>query len=326
MPGLPPTLDALSGGRSPAARELVVLGTAAQVPTRDRNHNGYVLRWDGQAILFDPGEGTQRQLLHAGVPSSSIGAICITHFHGDHCLGLPGVLARFALDCRRDPVDLYYPAGGAVQLDRLRRVASVDPWPNVRLHPLPPRRSILALGEAVLVAEPLRHTVETLGWRVEQAEHLHVLTARTDALGIDRRDLGELVRRGWLDHGGTRVWLEEVSERRPGQVFAFLMDTALCDATASLADRADLVVCESTFLNEEIEPAMEKRHLTARQAGWIAAQAGARALVLSHFSQRHADETAFEQEAAEVFPDVVAARDLTVVAVPDTLPRASAPR
>src|SRR5215213_2824702 len=113
------TLEPVHAERRPASRELVVLGTAAQAPTRDRNHNGYVLRWDGRAILFDPGEGTQRQLLHAGVPSSSITDICITHFHGDHCLGLPGVLARFALDQRQHPVDVHYPASGAEFLDRL---------------------------------------------------------------------------------------------------------------------------------------------------------------------------------------------------------------
>src|SRR5690606_35127956 len=81
-----------------SVRELVVLGTASQVPTRHRAHNGYLLRWDGAGFLFDPGEGTQRQLLLAGVPSSEITHICVTHFHGDHCLGVPGIVQRMALD------------------------------------------------------------------------------------------------------------------------------------------------------------------------------------------------------------------------------------
>jgi ribonuclease Z len=81
-----------------SARELVVLGTASQAPTRTRNHNGYLLRWDDEGILFDPGEGTQRQLTLAGVAASAITRICITHFHGDHCLGLPGVIQRLSLD------------------------------------------------------------------------------------------------------------------------------------------------------------------------------------------------------------------------------------
>ncbi len=81
-----------------ANRELIVLGTASQAPTRTRNHNGYFLRWDDEGLLFDPGEGTQRQMLFAGVTAHQVGRVCVTHFHGDHCLGLPRVLQRMALD------------------------------------------------------------------------------------------------------------------------------------------------------------------------------------------------------------------------------------
>jgi ribonuclease BN (tRNA processing enzyme) len=91
-------------------RELVVLGSASQAPTRYRNHNGYLLRWDGDDILFDPGEGTQRQLVLADARVGSIERICITHFHGDHCLGLPGVVQRMSLDGVPHPVELCYPA------------------------------------------------------------------------------------------------------------------------------------------------------------------------------------------------------------------------
>ena len=126
----------------------------------------------------------------------------------------------------------------------------------------------------------------------------------------------QLVRRGRIDVDGTVVALEDVSEPARGQVFAFLMDTATCDAAVSLARDADLIVCESTYLSDEADLAAENLHLTARQAAWIAAEAGGRALVLSHFSQRHADETLFAREAAEVFANVVAARDLTVVTMP----------
>src|SRR5262249_59907548 len=101
--------------------------------------------------------------------SSSITAICVTHFHGDHCLGVPGVLARFALDHRVRPVDLFFPESGLAYLDRLRRVAAFEPWPYVRLHPLPAARTVSELGDRVcLVAEPLDHSVPTLGWRVQE--------------------------------------------------------------------------------------------------------------------------------------------------------------
>jgi ribonuclease Z len=311
-----PTLAPISADRQAAARELLVLGTAGQVPTKQRNHNGYLLRWNGEGILFDPGEGTQRQLLHAGVSSSVITAICITHFHGDHCLGLPGILARFALDQRERPVDLYFPETGGAQLDHLRRSAVVQPWAGLRLHVLGQAKESIERDHCRLVAAPLDHTVDTLGWRVEERTRQHLLPDRLDALAIVGPDRARLVGEGWLDTPGGRVHIEDVSEIRPGQRFAFIMDTALCDGAVGLADGADLAVCESTYLDDEADLAATNRHLTARQAARIAAEAGARQLVLTHFSQRHPDERMYAREASEVFPAVVAARDLTVVAVP----------
>jgi ribonuclease Z len=111
-------------------RELVVLGTASQVPTRTRNHNGYMLRWDGEGLLFDPGEGTQRQMIHAGVSASQITRICLTHIHGDHCFGLPGVLSRMVLDGVEHPVHLHYPASGE---DVVRALLSVTSRTDSRL-------------------------------------------------------------------------------------------------------------------------------------------------------------------------------------------------
>ena len=105
-------------------RELIVLGTSSQVPTRYRNHNGYLLRWDGEGVLFDPGEGTQRQMLFAGVAMRDVTRVCITHFHGDHCLGLPGVVQRLSLDNAPHQVPIHFPASGAAYYDRLRHASA----------------------------------------------------------------------------------------------------------------------------------------------------------------------------------------------------------
>ncbi len=105
-------------------RELIVLGTASQAPTRARNHNGYVLRWDDEVILFDPGEGSQRQLLHTGVTATDLTRICVTHFHGDHCLGLPGIIQRLSLDRVPHPVAVHFPAEGVEYFARLRHASS----------------------------------------------------------------------------------------------------------------------------------------------------------------------------------------------------------
>jgi len=300
------------------ARELVVLGTASQAPTRHRNHNGYLLRWDAEGVLFDPGEGTQRQMLLAGVASSAITRICVTHFHGDHCLGLPGVLQRLSLDQVAHPVDVWYPAAGQEFYDRLRRCALYNDTVEVRAHPVPGSGVVDPGPDPFrLSAARLDHRTDTLGWRLEEPAGRRMLADRLAAAGITGPDVGRLQREGSLALAdGRRVTLEEMSEPRPGQVFAFVMDTRLCDAAFALADGADLVVCESTFLECDARLAAAYGHLTAAQAARVAAEAGARRLVLTHFSQRYPDDTGFLAEAAPIFPEVVVARDLVRVPVP----------
>jgi ribonuclease Z len=305
------------------AREFVVLGTASQAPTRCRNQNGYLLRWDDAGILFDPGEGTQRQLLLAGVASSAIDRICITHFHGDHCLGLPGILQRLSLDEVAHPVDVYFPAGGAEFYDRLRRAALYNDTVEVRAHPVAEPGDVESPpAPFTLTARRLDHGAETLGWRLVEPDGRRMRPDLLEGAGISGPDVGRLIRQGALERDGRRVTVEEMSEHRPGQRFAFVMDTRLCDAAFELAEAADLVVCESTFLSRDADLATSYGHLTAAQAARIAAEAGARRLVLTHFSQRYTDDALFAAEAGEIFPDVVAVRDLDRVAVP---PRVSDP-
>jgi ribonuclease Z len=305
-----------------AARELVVLGTASQAPTRYRNHNGYLLRWDAEGVLFDPGEGTQRQLVLAGVAASTITRICITHFHGDHCLGLPGVLARMDLDRRGRRVDVYFPAAGRVYFDRLRLAAFAEHRLGVRAHAV---RSATVVEEGPpfrLTGRPLDHRTDTVGWRLQEPDGVRMLPERLEARGVRGPMVGELMAAGSIAVGGRPVRLEEVSEPRRGQSVAFVMDTRWCDAALELAAGVDLLVCEATFLSSagEDELADVSGHLTAAQAARLAAAAGAGRLVLTHFSQRHPDEQAFVDEARPVFAATVAARDLSVVALPRRRP------
>ena len=300
-------------------RELVVLGTASQTPTRYRNHNGYLLRWDDDGILFDPGEGTQRQLLLAGVSPWTFGRICITHFHGDHCLGLPGVMQRLALDRVTHPIEVLYPSSGQVYLDRLLHAAVFDETVQVRQRPVAGSGVVDPGPPFTLVAKRLDHVPDALGWRIEEPPGRRMLPDRLKAAGIEGPQVGELRRAGVIDVGGRRVRIEEMSVERPGQVVAFIMDTRVCDAAFELAAGADLVICEATFASAEADLARQYRHLTAAQAGRLAAEAGARRLVISHFSQRYPDEQVLLDEARAEFEDVIAAHDLLRVQVPPYL-------
>jgi ribonuclease Z len=312
-------------------RELVVLGTASQAPTRRRNHNGYFLRWDSEGLVFDPGEGTQRQMLFAGVTASQITRICVTHFHGDHCLGLPGVLQRMSLDRVPHAVDVCYPAESQEVFGRLRHASLFRDRLQLRERPVGQDGTIIGpvidqvTGPATdgtsfrLEARALSHSVPTFGYRLVELDGRRMLPEKLAAFGVTGPDIGRLQREGRLAAGGRTVTLDQVSEPKPGQRFAFVMDTRLCDAAFALADRADMLVCESTFANAEAGLARDYGHLTAGQAGQIAAQSGARRLVLTHFSQRYesGDDKRLAGEAASAFGgEVVLARDLDRIPVP----------
>ncbi|WP_370326137.1 MBL fold metallo-hydrolase [Euzebya sp.] len=299
-------------------RELVVLGTASQAPTRTRNHNGYLLRWDELGLLVDPGEGTQRQMLLAGVRTSQISHIAVTHHHGDHVLGLPGVLQRMALDQRRDPIPLIHPAEAGPHLDRLLGVGLYDSPIDVHRVPLPTdRRSTVPLGEGrVLVAEPLDHRVPTLGYRLQEPDRRAMDPHRLAAEGLEGPIVGVLERDGVVDVDGRTVRVEDVSHPRPGQAAALVMDTRECAAIGRLLRDVDLAVVEATFLRGDEALAERHGHLTADAAGAQAAAAGVRRLVVTHFSQRYADEEVFAEQARAHHPDVVAARDLVTIPVP----------
>lgn len=295
-------------------RELVVLGTASQVPTRQRNHNGYVLRWDAEGILFDPGDGTQRQMVRAGVAAHDLTRICVTHFHGDHSLGLAGVIQRINLDGVPHPVTAHFPASGQHFFDRLRYATAYRE--TVRLNEEPVRDSgVLSESPAfTLDAHRLSHPVESFGYRLTEPDGRRILPERLAAYGIRGPDIGRLQREGSL----RGVTLEQVSEPRPGQRFAFVMDTRLCDGVHALAEGCDMLVIESTFLDEEAELADRYGHLTAGQAGRVAAEAGVRHLVLTHFSQRYGDPDIFaaQARAAGFTAELTVAKDLTRIPLP----------
>jgi ribonuclease Z len=300
-----------------SVRELVVLGTGSQVPSRTRNHNGYLLLWDGEGFLFDPGEGTQRQMLFAGVSASNVTRLCVTHFHGDHCLGVPGVVQRLSLDGVSHAVTAHYPASGQAFFDRLRHASVFHETADVVESPVE-TDGVVARGEfGELVALRLDHQVECFGYRIVEPDGRRMLPDRLAERQIGGPDVGRLQREGSIDNAGRRTVLEEVSAPRPGQRFAFVMDTRLCDNVFALADRVDLLVIESTFLNRDGQLAQQYGHLTAAQAARVASECGVRRLVLTHFSQRYGDPAAFRDEAAELFGgDIVVASDLSRVPVP----------
>ncbi len=306
--------------------ELTFLGTGSAMPTRRRNVASTALRLSerSEIWLFDCGEATQHQLLRTPLRPPQIRRIFLTHLHGDHLYGLPGLLTSLSMLGVEHAVDVYGPAG----LDELLRVTlraaqAGCTFPLV-VHELAPGPVVDAEGVAVRCL-PLVHGVASFGFRVEEAARAGRLDAeRAAAIGVPfGPELGVL-------KGGGSVVLADGHEVRgaeltgpalPGRAVALCGDTRPCDAAVELARDVDLLVHEATFGERRRDMAAARGHSTAAEAAAVARRAGARRLVLTHFSARYQEggaETVADllAEARAVFPATSAAEDLSTVAVP----------
>ena len=259
----------------------------------------------------------------AKLSAADITRICITHFHGDHCFGVPGIVAKLSGERVAHPVTAHYPASGAVYFQRMRHAAAFDNRADIREQPAS-SGLIATTPVGDLYAARLSHGIDAYGYRLVEPDGRRMVPERLAAFGVAGPDIARLQRDGMLDIGGRRVGLDDVSEHRPGQRFAFVMDTRLCDNVYALAEGVDMLVIESTYLDADAVMAREFGHLTAGQAADVAQRCRVRTLVLTHFSQRYPDASVFGDEAAARFDgEIVVAADLMHIPVPKRVGSAS---
>lgn len=294
-----------------SCRDLTILGTASQAPTRERNHGGYLIRWDGEGILVDPGEGTQRQFIFAGVAPTTVTRILLTHFHGDHCLGLAAMLQRLSLDGVAHEVHCHFPASGLEYVERMRHASIYYDRLSLVLHPIPAEGGPVAATPAFRIeALPLQHPVDTLGYRFEEPAGRRFDPEALARLGVAGPLVGDLSRDGSVVVDGRTVTLDEATHPHPGQTLAVVLDTRPCANGLALARDADLLLVEATFLDDAADRACEYGHMTMSEAATLAREAGARRVVFTHFSGRYPDAAVLQAEADRLFPGAVVAADL----------------
>ncbi len=293
-------------------KELVILGCSSQQPTRKRNHGAYLVRWNEKGFLFDPGEGTQRQFIFANIAPTCVTHIFITHFHGDHCLGLGSMFMRLNLDKVTHPIHCYFPASGKVYFDRLRRSAIYHERIKVIEYPIEHSGVVEENDSFRIEAFFLKHGVDNCAFRIVEKDILKFDKQKLKEKGIE----GKLVRK--LEHDGVlffenrSVMLNEVSFLKKGEIFSIVIDTLPCQEAIDAAQEATLLLCESTYLEKHSHLAAQYLHMTAMQAAQIALEANAKSLILTHFSARYQIAEWFEQEARTIFPNTHAAHDMRV--------------
>jgi ribonuclease Z len=291
---------------------LFFAGTGGSVPSPRRGLPAILLRRGGDRILFDCGEGTQRQLVRS-VGLTDVDCVFITHFHADHWLGLPGMLKSFALRERDQPLTVYGPRGLKELMGAMRIVYGRMPY-ELSFVELEPAQTVDRDGYAI-IAIPVRHRGEaSFGYALVEQPRPGQLDARlAEQLGVrPGPDFGRL-QRGESVNGVEPA--QVVGPAREGRKIVLSGDTAPCEALAIAAHQADLLVHEATFAEEETERARQTAHSTAPQAAQLASDAQVRMLALTHLSNRYAGRELREQARA-VFASTEVPRDFDTIEVP----------
>src|SRR5687767_2279835 len=296
------------------------LGTSAARPTVERNVSSIALLREGEAFLFDCGEGTQRQMMRYGI-TFNLDDIFFTHFHTDHLLGVVGLLRTMSLQGRTEPLRLWGPAGADRMLKRAESLGSERLAFGLDIRELSPGDAIPRKGYLIHTFALDHRGPPSIGYVIAEEERRGRFNPELALeLGIPEGPLWGRIHRGesvTLPDGKIIQPSVLVGETRPGRRVVITGDTRPCAATIVAAENADLLVHESTFGDEEAARAVETGHSTAREAARVAAAADVGRLVLTHFSARYSRNAAdLEREAKEEFPRVLLARDGLEVEVP----------
>jgi ribonuclease Z len=296
------------------------LGTSASRPTVERGVSAIAVVREGETLLFDCGEGTQRQMMRYGI-SFALDDIFFTHMHTDHVLGVVGLTRTLQLQGRTEPLRLWGPKGTARVLRQWSGFGGERLGYAVEIAEVEPGAPIARKDYAVLPFAVDHRGAPAVGYAVVEEERRGRFNPElARELGIPEGPLWGQIHRGLavtLDDGRVVEASTLVGPTRRGRRVAITGDTRPCEGTVAAAADADLLIHEATFAEEEAARARETGHSTAREAGDVAARAGAQRLVLTHISARYSNNTIdLEREARHVFPNVSVARDGTEIEVP----------
>lgn len=295
------------------------LGTSAARPTVERNVPATAIVREGETLLFECGEGTQRQMMRYGV-SFTLSDVFVTHFHADHFLGLVGLVRTLGLQGRTEPMRLYGPRGAKRVLGAALALGVERAPFAVEIEELAPGDRVEGKGYYVQAFET-EHGRASVGYALVEHQRLGRFDPdKARALGIPEGPLWGRIHKGetiQLADGRTIEPVELVGPPRPGRKVVYSGDTRPCDSVVQAADDADLLIHEATFGDDEKDRARETEHSTATEAAQVALAARVRKLVLHHLSARYAaDSAALLEQARAVFPETVVARDGMTIEIP----------
>lgn len=290
--------------------EILFLGTSCMQPTKERNHQGVLISYNDENILIDCGENMQRQLKIAGFKPPKITKILISHWHGDHVLGLPGLLQTLSANEYQKTLKIYGPKGFKKQFSYMLKAFPMKDDLNYELIEIKKNGAFFKGVEFTLEAYMLEHGIPCLGYVFVEKDKRKINTDYIEKLGIPE---GPIL--GELQNGKDIKWMNRKIKNKDatflikGKKIGLISDTIYTPNCLKIGKDADILISESAFTSQLKDKAEERMHLTSQDAAIIASKSNAKKLVLTHFSQRYKDTTEILEDAKNYFNDVICAYD-----------------
>ncbi|MBS3172287.1 ribonuclease Z [Candidatus Woesearchaeota archaeon] len=295
--------------------KITFLGTSAMLPTKERNTSSILLNYKNENILVDCGEGTQRQLRKLDISPTKITRILITHWHGDHVLGLPGLLQSVAKSDPNKEIKIYGPIGTKKFVSNILHSFNYEDKIKLEVNEI---KSGLFLNEKEfeIYSQEVKHTAKCLAYSFKEKDRRKVNVNYTKKFGLTNHPLlGQLQKGKTITYEGKKITPEKGTTLILGKKITFVLDTTADKNLEKFANNSDLLISEATFTKDLKQKALEFYHMTSEQAAYLAKKSKSRKLVLTHFSQRNKTTKEIEHEAKKVFKNTKCAEDFLEVEV-----------
>ncbi len=292
--------------------KIVFLGTGSAIPTISRNHTSIFLKYKERNFLIDCGEGTQRQIRKAKLNPGKITDILITHFHGDHVFGLPGLLNTLSKSNYKKTLNIYGPKGSKKMFKKIWDITQVNI--NVKFKEVAGR--FIDNPYFQITAISLEHKIPCNGYLFEEKDRLRIDKGKLSKFKVKGPKLAKLLGKKNIKINGKVLKWKDLTYLVKGRKVSFILDTKICNNAKKLAKNCDLAIIESSFLGDKVREAKKYKHLTLDQAVSIAKSSNVKELILTHFSQRYEfKEKMLFDKAKKLFKNVRIAKDLMALEV-----------
>jgi len=289
--------------------QITFLGTSSMVPTKERSQSAILISYKNEGILVDCGEGTQRQLKIAGIKLTKITKILISHWHGDHVLGLPGLIQTMAASGYNGVLEIYGPKKTKEHFKNMFKAFVFDKKIDIRIKEID-EKNFFENENFSLQALPVEHGIETLGFGFIEKDKRKIEIDKLKKFGLKQGPLiGKLQDGKTISFNNKKIKPDQVSSVIKGKKITIINDTVPCKNADTLAKNSDLLICEATYTSKLEDKSQEYGHMTAKQAAQMASRSNSDKLVLTHFSARYKNTLELEEEARTYFDNVNCAED-----------------